>query len=195
MRTGPRRLAAPLLLALAVPAALPAQAVGIGFGFGIGTRTGFTVSLGLQVTDAVQLVCKGGGLPMIPSSVTCGTHLYVLDNPDQFVVLEAGRLFIPDHHGPPAETSWLFVQGGLGMKDHEMPDENDDGIPEYAEWANASWSGGVTLVFARVQREMVTNQDGREMPGERTIRPALWPLFFLDGQAEFYFPGRDCARC
>lgn len=42
---------------------------------------------------------------------------------------------------------------------------------------------------------MVTNQDGREIPGERTIRPALWPLFFLEGQAEFYFPGRDCAKC
>lgn len=192
MRTDLRRLAAPLvLLTLAVPAALPAQAVGVGLGFGLGTRTGFTLSVGVQVVDAVQLVCKAGGVPMGIGSVSCGTHLYLFDDPDRFAVLEVGRLDV----GHPGGASWLFVQGGVGAKDHEMPDENDDGVPEYPEWANASLSGGLTLVFARVERPMVTNPDGRRTPGERTIRPSLWPLFFVDYQAELYFPGRDCARC
>lgn len=78
-------------------------------------------------------------------SVRCGTHLYVFDNPDHFAVLEVGRLDVANHPTPNG-TSWLFVQGGFGVKDREMPDDNDDGIPEYPEWANVSWSGGLTLV-------------------------------------------------
>jgi hypothetical protein len=195
MRTLLRSLAAVLVpLTLAAPAALPAQAVGVGLGFGLGTRTGFVLSAGVQVMDAVQLVCKLGGVPMAVASVSCGTHLYVFDDPDRFAVLEVGRLDV-GHPQPVDDGSWLFVQGGLGLKDHEVPDENDDGVPEYPEWFNASWAAGVTLVFAKVREEMVTGEDGRPTLGRRTLTRSLWPLFFLDAQAELYFPGRDCAKC
>lgn len=184
------------LLALAAPAALRAQAIGVGVGLGLGTRTGFTVSLGAQLTDRVQLVCKGGGLPFLPSSVSCGTHLYVFDDADRFVVAEVGVLTPATHVmlGPHRETRWVFVQGGVGMRDHELPDDDGDGLPEYPRWLNLSWSGGLTLVVARVRQEITPSTQGA-VRGAREVRPALWPLFFLDGQMEIYLPGRDCARC
>jgi hypothetical protein len=186
-----------LAVALAVaPAALPAQAIGLGFGFGLGTRTGFSVSFGAQVTDEVQLVCKGGGLPVLPSSVSCGTHLYVLDNRDRFVVAEVGVLYPPAHRFPAEreETRWIFVQGGLGVRDHELPDDDDDGLPEYPRWVNAAYSGGLTLVVARIREHVTPTEEGLEY-GERRISPTLWPLFFADAQVEIYLPGRNCARC
>ena len=190
-----RRSAA--LLALLLPAALPAQAIGLGFGFGVGTRTGFSVSVGAQLTDQVQLVCKAGGLPVLPSSTTCGTHLYVLRNPDRFVVAEVGVLSPPTHRyasSPREETRWVFVQGGLGVRDHELPDDDDDGLPEYPRWINVAWSGGLSLVVARIRQEVGMTDEGMEY-GRRRVSPTLWPLFFADAQMEIYLPGRDCARC
>lgn len=113
-----RRWIAAAFLALAIPAALPAQAIGVGIGFGLGTRTGLSLSLGAQLTDRVQLVCKAGAFPLLPSSTSCGTHLYVFDNPDRFVVAEAG-VPAPTMHPPPPgapyqEVRWVFVQGGVG---------------------------------------------------------------------------------
>lgn len=184
------------LLAVAIPALLPAQAIGLGVGFGVGTRTGLTVSIGAQVTDAVQLVCKGGGLPFVPNSFSCGTHLYVLDNEDRFVVAEVGMLAPPPRYdrGPRQETRWVFVQGGLGVRDHELPDDDDDGLPEHPRWINLSWSGGVSLVVARIRTDVMQSAEG-DFTRERHVRPALWPLFFADGQMEIYLPGRDCAKC
>jgi hypothetical protein len=182
---------------LAAPAALPAQAIGLGFGFGVGTRTGFSISLGAQVTDQVQLVCKAGGFPIVPSSTTCGTHLYVLDDPDQFVVAEVGMLYPASHHYAPEthkETRWIFVQGGLGVRDHELPDDDGDGMPEYPRWVNAAWSGGLTLVVARIREEAATTDEGLEYE-RRRVSPTLWPLFFADAQVEIYLPGRNCAHC
>ncbi|HEX2209379.1 MAG TPA: hypothetical protein VHG93_17000 [Longimicrobium sp.] len=191
-----RRARVAALVALAVPAVLPAQAIGVGVGFGVGTRTGLTVSIGAQVTDAVQLVCKGGGLPFLPSSLSCGTHLYVLDDEDRFVVAEVGMLAPPPPYdrGPRQETRWVFVQGGLGVRDHELPDDDDDGLPEYPRWINLSWSGGVSLVVARIRTDVIQSAEG-DFTRERHARPALWPLFFADGQMEIYLPGRDCAKC
>lgn len=192
-----RRACVAALVALAGPAALPAQAIGVGFGFGLGTRTGFSVSVGAQVTDQVQLVCKAGGLPVAPSSVSCGTHLYVLDNRDRFVVAEAGVLHPPSHatRAEPGEArGWIFVQGGLGVRDHELPDDDDDGLPEYPRWVNAAYSGGVTLVVARIGEPATAREEGRDF-ARRRVSPALWPLFFADAQVEIYLPGRNCARC
>lgn len=194
-----RRAALPCLaiaMLAAVPAALCAQAIGLGFGFGLGTRTGFSVSLGAQLTDEVQLVCKAGGLPGLHSSVSCGTHLYLLDNRDRFVVAEVGMMAPPAHRFPREreETRWIFIQGGLGIRDHEIPDDDDDGLPEYPRWVNAAYSGGLTLVVARVRDEVTETEDGAGYRSRR-ISPALWPLFFADAQVEIYLPGRDCERC
>lgn len=196
-RLRPSRALCLALALLAAPAALPAQAIGLGFGFGIGTRTGFSVSLGAQVTDQVQLVCKAGGLPIAPSSTTCGTHLYVLSNPDRFVVAEVGVLHPPSSRFPldaRRETRWIFVQGGLGVRDHELPDDDGDGLPEYPRWVNAAWAGGLTLVVARVREEVATTDEGLEYE-RRRVSPTLWPLFFADAQVEIYLPGRNCAHC
>lgn len=195
VRAGLRWLA--LLTAAIVPAALPAQAIGLGFGFGLGTRTGFSVSLGAQLTDEVQLVCKAGALPGLHSSLSCGTHLYLLDNRDRFVVAEVGMMAPPAHRRPlqrREETSWIFVQGGLGVRDHEIPDDDDDGLPEYPRWVNAAYSGGLTLVVARVREQVAKTEDGAGSRSRR-ISPTLWPLFFADAQVEIYLPGRDCERC
>lgn len=192
-----RALCLALALPAVAPAALPAQAIGLGFGFGIGTRTGFSVSLGAQVTDQVQLVCKAGGLPIAPSSSTCGTHLYVLNNPDRFVVAEVGVLHPASSRFPPEarrETRWIFVQGGLGVRDHELPDDDGDGLPEYPRWVNAAWAGGLTLVVARIREEVATTDEGLEYE-RRRVSPTLWPLFFADAQVEIYLPGRNCAHC
>lgn len=180
----------------AVPASLRAQAIGLGFGFGLGTRTGFSISLGAQLTDEVQLVCKAGGLPIFHSSVSCGTHLYLLDNRDRFVVAEVGMMAPPSHRFPREreERRWIFVQGGLGVRDHEIPDDDDDGLPEYPRWVNAAYSGGLTLVVARVRDEVTEREDGAGSRSRR-ISPALWPLFFADAQVEIYLPGRNCERC
>jgi|GEM_PF-6700003 len=191
-----RRLALALFAALA-PAALPAQAIGVGLGLGVGTRTGFSISLGAQVTDAVQLVCKAGGLPVVPSSVSCGTHLYVFDNADRFVVAEVGLLYPPSPRFSPGarrETRWVFVQGGLGVRYHEIPDDDDDGLPEYPRWVNAAYAGGLTLVVARIGEETGTTEEGLEY-ARRRVSPTLWPLFFADAQVEIYLPGRNCAHC
>jgi hypothetical protein len=185
------------ILALVIPAALPAQAIGVGLGFGVGTRTGLSLSVGAQVTDQVQLVCKAGGLPVIPSSASCGTHLYLFDNPDRFVVAEAGILVPLASYPSPEpreEVRWVFVQGGLGIRDHEIPDQDDDGLPEYPRWVNASYSGGLTLVVARIGQTMTPAGEGLEK-GERRVRPSLWPLFFADAQVEIYLPGRECSGC
>lgn len=183
------------LLALAPPAGLAAQAIGVGFGFGVGTRTGFTVSVGAQLTDQVQLVCKGGGLPFAPASGSCGAHLYLFDDPDRFVVAEAGILFAGPHHRPvtPGEVRWVFVQGGLGVRDHEIPDDDGDGLPEYPRWVNGTYSGGLSLIVARIG-DTTTTVDGEQVI-ERHVRRALWPLFFADAQVEIYLPGRDCGGC
>lgn len=191
------RWIAACILAFAVPAALPAQAIGVGLGFGVGTRTGLSLSIGAQLTDEVQLVCKVGGLPMVPSSTSCGTHLYVFDNPDRFVVAEAGMLRSAAYYRPVyprEEVRWIFVQGGVGIRDHEIPDQDDDGLPEYPRWVNASYSGGLTLVVARIGREVNSSAEGL-VYGERHVRPSLWPLFFADVQLEIYLPGRTCSRC
>lgn len=183
-----------MMMMIATP--LSAQAIGIGMGIGVGTRTGVSISLGAQVTDQVQLVCKGGGLPFLPSSLSCGTHLYLFDNRDRFVVAEAGVLTPTSHVtiGSKAETRWIFVQGGLGVRDHELPDDDGDGLPEYPRWVNVSWSGGLTLVVARLRQSYAPSDEGGTRR-VRQLRPALWPLFFADGQMEIYLPGRDCARC
>lgn len=196
-RPARRRWMAAALLALAAPAALPAQAIGVGFGFGVGTRTGFSVSLGAQATDQVQLVCKAGGLPIFPSSLSCGTHLYVLSNPDRFVVAEVGMLIPAPHHHAPAprqEVRWVFVQGGLGIKDHELPDDDGDGLPEHPRWVNAAYAGGLTLVVARIGQEAARTEEGMEY-ARRRVSPTLWPLFFADAQVEIYLPGRACGGC
>jgi hypothetical protein len=188
---------AAVLLPLALPAALPAQAIGVGFGFGIGTRTGFSLSIGAQLTDEVQLVCKAGGLPVVPSSTSCGAHLYLFDNPDRFVVAEVGMLHPVTAYRPVyprEEVRWIFVQGGVGIRDHEIPDQDDDGLPEYPRWVNASYSGGLSLVVTRMGREVDSSDEGL-VYGERHVRPALWPLFFADAQVEIYLPGRTCSRC
>ncbi|WP_331129188.1 hypothetical protein [Longimicrobium sp.] len=186
------------LLALVLPAALPAQAIGVGVGFGLGTRTGFSISAGAQVTDQVQLVCKAGGLPIFPSSVSCGTHLYLLDHADRFVVAEVGMLIPASHHRYPAgwreEVRWVFVQGGVGIKDHEIPDDDDDGRPEYPRWVNAAYAGGLALVVARIGQERAMTEEGMEY-GRRRVSPTLWPLFFADAQLEIYLPGRACGGC
>jgi hypothetical protein len=184
-------------LMLVVPATLPAQAIGIGLGFGVGTRTGFSISAGVQLTDQVQLVCKAGGLPIVPSSTSCGTHLYLFDNPDRFVVAEVGVLYpLASYRAadPHENVRWVFVQGGLGIRDHQIPDQDDDGLPEYPRWVNGSYSGGLTLVVARIGQTVTPTGQGLEV-GERRVRPALWPLFFADAQVEIYLPGRNCAKC
>jgi hypothetical protein len=185
------------LLALAAPAALPAQAIGVGVGFGLGTRTGFSISAGAQLTDRVQLVCKAGGLPILVSSVSCGTHLYLLDDPDRFVVAEVGMLSPASHRyaaSPREEVRWVFVQGGVGIKDHEIPDDDDDGRPEHPRWVNAAYAGGLALVVARIGQERAMTDEGMEY-GRRRVSPALWPLFFADAQLEIYLPGRACGGC
>jgi hypothetical protein len=189
-------VAAALLTTAVAPAALSAQAIGLGFGFGLGTRTGFSISLGAQLTDEVQLVCKAGGLPIFHSSVSCGTHLYLMDNRDRFVVAEVGILTPPSHRIPTEreETRWIFVQGGFGIRDHELPDDDDDGLPEYPRWVNAAYSGGLTLVVARVRDAVTETEDGVGYRSRR-ISPALWPLLFADAQVEIYLPGRNCERC
>lgn len=192
-----RRCIAATILALALPAALPAQAIGIGVGFGVGTRTGISISVGAQVTDQVQLVCKAGGFPFVPASTTCGTHLYLFDNPDRFVVAEVGVLHPTRYYraaGPYEQVRWIFVQGGVGVRDHEIPDQDDDGLPDYPRWVNASYSGGLSLVVARIGRTVTPTPEALEI-GERRIRPALWPLFFADAQVEIYLPGRNCSGC
>lgn len=186
-----------MAIAALAPAALPAQAIGVGVGLGLGTRTGLSISAGAQVTDAVQLVCKAGGLPVVPSSVSCGTHLYLFDDADRFVVAEAGVLYPPSPRfaaGPRGETRWVFVQGGLGVRDHEIPDDDDDGLPEHPRWVNAAYAGGLTLVVARIGEETRTTEEGLEY-GRRRVSPTLWPLFFADAQVEIYLPGRNCAHC
>jgi hypothetical protein len=191
------RWIAAALLALAAPASLPAQAVGVGFGFGLGTRTGFSISIGAQATDQVQLVCKAGGLPIFPSSITCGTHLYVLENPDRFVVAEVGLLYPASHHyplGPREDVRWIFLQGGVGWKDHELPDDDDDGRPEYPRLINVSYAGGLSLVVARIGQHGARTEEGMEY-GKRRVSLSLWPLFFADAQVEIYLPGRTCCRC
>jgi hypothetical protein len=191
-----RRSIAAAIAALAVPAALPAQAIGIGVGFGVGTRTGVSLSVGAQVTDQVQLVCKAGAFPFGPSSTSCGTHLYLFDDPDRFVVAEVGMLFSTLHPpaGPHEEVRWIFVQGGVGIRDHQIPDQDDDGLPEYPRWVNASYAGGLSLVVARVGRTVTPTADSLEI-GQRHVRPALRPLFFADVQMEIYLPGRNCSGC
>lgn len=195
MRIPLGRPAFALLLSVATPLPLAAQAVGIGFGFGLGTRTGITVSVGLQVTREVQLVCKAGGFPGFASSSSCGTHLYLFGDSDRFVVAEVGRYWPAQTVlSPRTERHWLFVQAGYGTRDHELPDDDGDGVPEYPRWANVSWSGGLTLLFARVEDD-VAPADSGEMRRARHVRPALRPLFFADAQAELYVPGRDCEKC
>jgi hypothetical protein len=192
-----RRCIAAAILALAVPAALRAQAIGIGVGFGVGTRTGLSISVGAQVTDEVQLVCKAGGFPFVPSSTSCGTHLYLFDNPDRFVVAEVGMLFATPSYramGPHEDVRWVFVQGGVGVRDHEIPDQDDDALPDYPRWVNASYSGGLSLVVARIGRTVTPTAETLEI-GERHVRPALWPLFFADAQVDLYLPGRNCSKC
>ncbi|HEX6373081.1 MAG TPA: hypothetical protein VF006_29430 [Longimicrobium sp.] len=193
-RVGP---VAAMLLAVATPAALAGQAIGVGLGFGVGTRTGASLSIGAQLTDQVQLLCKAGGFPFIPGSISCGAHLYVLDDPDRFVVAEVGILHQPSHHprdGRDEDVRWVFVQGGLGVRDHQIPDQDGDGLPEYPRWVNGSYSGGLSLVVARIGRGVTPADEGPE-PGERQVRPALWPLFFADVQVEIYLPGRSCSGC
>lgn len=195
--TPSRRWIVAVFLALAFPATLPGQAIGLGLGFGVGTRTGFSLSIGAQLTDRVQLVCKAGGLPVTPSSTSCGTHLYLFDDRDRFIVAEAGVLFPVASYrtaAPREEVRWIFVQGGVGIRDHEIPDQDDDGLPEYPRWVNASYSGGFSLVVARIGQTVTPTVDGPQL-GERRVRPALWPLFFADAQVEIYLPGRTCNHC
>ncbi len=196
-----RRLRSALVVALLLAAAAPlgAQAVGIGFGFGLGTRSGFVLSAGIQVTREVQLICKLGGIPMGIASTACGTHLYLFDDPDRFVVAEAGYLWVGHGHarlptGERSDRRFVFVEGGFGIKDHEFPDDDDDGEPEYERWGNASYSGGLTLVFAKQERSVT--YDGREpVYGPLLTTRSIWPLFFLDATGEAYLPGRTCKQC
>jgi hypothetical protein len=197
MRAACGRTAAALLMALAAPAAARGQSIGVGFfGIGLGTRTGFSFSAGVHVTDEVQLICKTGG--MITWSVSCGTHLYLMDNPDWFYVAEVGVLDPAPHPVPLAPRTakrFYFVQGGVGWRDHELPDDEDeDDEPEYPRWINVSWSGGLTLVLAKSERDVTVGDSGVAY-GPRRLSPSVWPLFFWDAQAEAYAPGRDCAKC
>jgi hypothetical protein len=152
-----------------------------------------TLSLGVQVTDEVQAVCKTAVFPFAPHGRTCGAHLYVLEDPDHFLVAEVGTMERPTTFGdslrPPG--SWVFVQAGFGVVDHELKQGEEE--PEYPRWINASYAGGLALVVGRVEQD-IRSQD-RARYGRRRFIADPWPFFFADTQVEIYVPGRDCELC